>query len=285
MKLEEGESLVSARVCDETQHLLLSTRAGKSVRFPVTAVRQFKSRTSTGVRGVRLSQDDSVISMAVLNGVQIEDMTQKSVYLKIPVATRLRLQRSYRTLDGTENAPEKRSECEAQIAELLAEIPDNIDRAWLASHIRAEQFILTITENGYGKRSSAYEYRVTNRGGSGITNIVTSARNGKVVASYYVDETDQIVLITTQGMMIRCPVYDIRIAGRNTQGVRILRTADDEMVISTARVPAASEEELEESQEALEAATEAEAAAEPLAEEAVEEILEEEIADDSKQED
>ena len=114
----------------------------------------------------------------------------------------------------------------------------------------AEQFILSVTENGYGKRTSAYEYRITNRGGQGIANIETSDRNGLVVASFPVDRHDQIMLVTDAGQVIRCPVDDIRIAGRRTQGVRLFKTADDERVVSVARLDEDANGEEDEAEEA-----------------------------------
>jgi DNA gyrase subunit A len=114
---------------------------------------------------------------------------------------------------------------------------------------KGEEFILTMTENGYGKRTSAYEYRITNRGGSGIVNIITSERNGTVIASFPVLETDQIMLITNKGKLIRCPVHDIRVAGRNTQGVTLLKTATEERVMSAARIADDGEEDNEGNEE------------------------------------
>jgi DNA gyrase subunit A len=123
-----------------------------------------------------------------------------------------------------------------QIEKLISSITSTLSKDVIKEWAKNEQFIITITENGYGKRSSAYEYRVTNRGGSGIVNIITSARNGEVVASYQIDDTDQLMLITTKGRLIRCPVHDVRITGRNTQGVTIFKTNDGEKVISVAKI-------------------------------------------------
>lgn len=219
IRLDEGDKLIGVNVCKDSDHILLASKDGKCVRFPVDAVRVFKSRTSDGVRGMKLEEGNKVISMSVLHGAEIE-MEKREAYLRIPVETRLQI------AQGEEVALE--STLSAEDMKLLAE---------------GEEFILTLTENGYGKRTSAYEYRVTNRGGSGIVNIITSERNGLVIASFPVTSQDQLMLITNKGKLIRCPVGDIRIAGRNTQGVTLLRTAEDEVVVSAARIAEGESEE------------------------------------------
>lgn len=223
MKLEEeDETLVNVRVCTEEQHVLLSAHSGKCIRFPVTAIRVFKSRSSTGVRGMKLGAGDRVVGMSILDGADVS-MEQRTAYLKV--------------------APWKRQDDDESTTEAEAtETNVTLSREEVDRFAEGEQFILTITENGYGKRSSAYEYRVTNRGGSGITNIVTSERNGQVVASMPVENDDQIMLMTNGGKLIRCPVHDIRVAGRNTQGVTIFKTGKDEHVISAIRIPAGDDE-------------------------------------------
>jgi DNA gyrase subunit A len=244
MKLEEeGDRLISVRVCGEDQHVLLSTQNGKCIRFPVTAVREFKSRASTGVRGIRLEEGNEVTSMSILDGTELTDTEIRDKYLKIPSAVRSSLSTALVELSNAEDAI--KAEKEVEIQAIMADIESELDAATIKDWAKHEQFIITITENGYGKRSSAYEYRVTNRGGSGIVNIVTSERNGKVVASYQIEETDQLILITTGGQLIRCPVKDVRIAGRNTQGVTIFRTAKDEKVISVARIKETGEDKAE----------------------------------------
>jgi DNA gyrase subunit A len=218
MRLDEGDSLVGVHVCQDTDHILLAANDGKCLRFPVDAVRVFKSRTSDGVRGMKLADGDKVISMSVLKGAEIE-MEKRDAFLRIPVETRMKL-----------------AEEGADVATLLAGLDIALPQEEILALAKGEEFILTMTENGYGKRTSAYEYRITNRGGSGIVNIITSERNGSVIASFPVLETDQIMLITNKGKLIRCPVHDIRIAGRNTQGVTLLKTAADERVMSAARI-------------------------------------------------
>lgn len=252
MKLDEGDRLTSVRVCDDTQHILLSTKQGKCMRFPVVAVREFKSRASTGVRGIKLSKGNEVTSMSVLNGTELNDIAIREEYLKIPAPVRSELSSllwkqeeaaahvnensdSHLSLVDVTPAPQGES-VEEKITKILTSITSTMSPEAIKDWARNEQFIITITENGYGKRSSAYEYRVTNRGGSGIVNIITSPRNGEVVSSYQIEDTDHLMLITTKGRLIRCPVHDVRITGRNTQGVTIFKTNGDEKVISVAKI-------------------------------------------------
>jgi DNA gyrase subunit A len=215
---EEGEEdnldrIIGVKLLTEDDDVLLATRNGKAIRFKSTDVREFQSRASMGVRGVRLIDDDQVISMSILRRVGTSQ-EEREAYLKCP---------AWR---------EKDTECTLP-AERYAEI------------MEGEQFLLTITENGYGKRSSTYEYRRTNRGGQGIINIVTSERNGGVVASFPVKPGESLMLVTDQGKMIRTTVGDIRIAGRNTQGVTIFNVAGNEKVVSVARIDESDEEEVE----------------------------------------
>ena len=208
------DRLIGVSLLTEGDDVLLATRNGKAIRFMATDVREFQSRTSTGVRGVRLAQGDEVISMSILHRVGTSQ-EEREAYLRF--------------------APwkgEKEGECSIP-QERIAELHDK------------EQFILTITENGFGKRSSAYEYRRTNRGGQGITNIDTSARNGCVVASFPARQGEQLMLVTDQGKMIRTTVGDIRIAGRNTMGVTIFKVAEGEHVVSVAKIEESEEEEIE----------------------------------------
>ncbi|MEQ7872754.1 DNA gyrase subunit A [Sphingomonas sp. ASV193] len=215
---EDGEEdgldrLIGVSLLTEEDDVLLATRGGKAIRFKSTDVREFQSRASMGVRGVRLADDDQVISMSILRraGTTAEE---REAYLKSP---------RWRDRAGADGLTPERY---AEIAE-------------------KEQFLLTITENGYGKRSSTYEYRRTNRGGQGIINIVTSARNGGVVASFPVRPGQSLMLVTDQGKMIRTTVGDIRIAGRNTQGVTVFNVANNERVVSVARIDESEEEEIE----------------------------------------
>jgi DNA gyrase subunit A len=207
------DRIIGVDLLTEEDDVLLATRNGKAIRFLSTDVREFQSRNSMGVRGVRLQGDDQVISMSILRRVGTSQ-EEREAYLRCP---------AWR---------EKDEECTLP-ADRYAEL------------VEGEQFLLTVTENGYGKRSSTYEYRRTNRGGQGIINIVTSERNGGVVASYPVKPGEQLMLVTDQGKMIRTTVGDIRIAGRNTQGVTIFNVADQEKVVSVARIDESEEEEVE----------------------------------------
>ncbi|HEX6072436.1 MAG TPA: DNA gyrase subunit A [Sphingomicrobium sp.] len=214
---EQGDPtdrLIGVELLTEGDDVLIATRGGKAIRFKATDVREFQSRTSTGVRGVRLQPGDEVISMSILRRVGTTQ-EEREAYLKCP---------PWRERDDVECtlSPERYSELNEK-----------------------EQFILTVTENGYGKRSSAYEYRRTNRGGQGITNIDTSERNGGVVASFPAHQGEALMLVTDQGKMIRTTVGDIRIMGRNTQGVTIFRVAEDEHVVSVAKIDESEEEEIE----------------------------------------
>lgn len=216
MRFEDGSAdrLIGVALCHETEDVLLAARSGKAVRFEVTAVREFQSRTATGVRGMDLDAQDEVISLSILKRVG-STPEEREAYLR--AAT-----------------------WKANPAPLEGLKPERFDLM-----AAAEQFILTITANGYGKRSSAYEYRRTNRGGKGIVNIDTSARNGHVVASFPVEPTEQLMLVTDQGKLIRMGVGDIRIAGRATMGVTLFRVADGEHVVSAARIRDSGEDESE----------------------------------------
>jgi DNA gyrase subunit A len=214
---EQGDTtdrLIGVELLTEGDDVLLATRNGKAIRFKATDVREFQSRTSTGVRGVRLLGDDEVISMSILHRVGTTQ-EEREAYMRCP---------PWREREDVEcTLPDDR----------YAELQEN------------EQFILTVTENGYGKRSSAYEYRRTNRGGQGITNIDTSERNGGVIASFPARQGEALMLVTDQGKMIRTTVGDIRIMGRNTQGVTIFRVAEGEHVVSVAKIDESDEEEIE----------------------------------------
>ncbi len=219
IKLDDGDKLIGVMTCSETDQVLLAAKSGKCVRFPIDAVRVFKSRTSDGVRGMKLAEGDKVISMSILKGVEVSH-EERAAYLRLARKRIAGEEAEVHTQEDEETGIQVITISEERFAELASR----------------EQFILTVTENGYGKRTSAYEYRVTNRGGSGIVNIITSARNGGVIASFPVEETDQIMLMTDKAKLIRTPVKDVRIAGRNTQGVTILKTAENEKVVSATAV-------------------------------------------------
>ncbi|MSP82132.1 MAG: DNA gyrase subunit A [Alphaproteobacteria bacterium] len=212
IKLDDDDRLVGVNLCGADQDVLLAAKGGKCVRFPVKGVRVFKGRSSSGVRGITLGKDDAVISCSILGHSEVSSDV-RDLYLRAAIAKR-------------------RGEGEATPAPEVATIPPDA----MAELERREEFILAVTEGGYGKRTSAYEYRITNRGGQGIINIDTSARNGGVVAAFTVADNDEIVLVTDGGQLIRCPVAGIRIVGRGSQGVRVIEVREGERVISVARL-------------------------------------------------
>lgn len=238
MKLEEGEAIADVQLCTEQDDVLLTSARGQCIRFPVTEVRVFKGRDSMGVRGVQLEDGDKLISMAIIRHIEAS-AEERAAYIKLANAVR-------RAQSGTENgADEAESVVEADAEEAVA-APTDIDQARYVEMGAAEQFILTVSENGYGKRTSSFEYRTTRRGGKGIVAMAVNERNGPLVASFPIEETDQIMLVTDGGQLIRCPVNGIRIVGRGSQGVIVFDTAADEKVVSVERV---TEEEGEDADE------------------------------------
>ena len=204
MKLEKGDQIISVKIVNKDQDVMLNTYSGKSLRISSSKIRIFKGRSSKGIKGINLKNDDKVISLTVLNHIKITSDESKA-YIK-------------KSRQDDEDTEETNFEISAK----------KFDELKLK-----EEFILTITENGYGKRSSSYEFRESGRGGQGIINIVTSERNGSIAASYSVKNDDDIMLITNSGQMIRCKVSEIRITGRNTQGVRIFKVEDNDKVVSS----------------------------------------------------
>ena len=225
MKLNEGDALVRVRTCTEDDDVALSTKGGKCIRFPVVDVRVFSGRTSVGVRGIRLKKDDEVIAMSILTHNEIDTET-RDAYLQAEHAQRRLGSSDY----------EDRDEDKARDTELAKrmEEPQFIELA------ENEQFILTVTADGYGKRSSSYEYRISGRGGQGITAINLDrgkdAGEATVVASFAVVDGDQVIMVTNGGQIIRTPVDQISIVGRGARGVRLFNVADDEDVVSVSRV-------------------------------------------------
>lgn len=244
MKLEGDEALVGVNLCHEKDDIMLSTKNGKCIRFPVEKLRLFQSRNSTGVRGIKLESGNKVIAMSVLKHAG-EDSEIKEKYLSIDLEKRLELREA---LIHNKNLKENPT---PDLLMQPKEIPqikvEGLAQSVIEEMALLEEFILTITENGYGKRSSAYEYRITNRGGSGITNIITSKRNGNVVASFPIEGKDQVMVITDKGTLIRTEVGSVRITGRNTQGVTLIK-AKDEMVVSVARIAHTGNKEVDEAE-------------------------------------
>ena len=187
MKLDGNDKIVGVKICKDDQDVILSTKLGKCIRFESKKLRVFKGRSSKGIRGINLKQNDHIVSLSIIN----HDNIKKNGKLD-----------------------------KNQKAELKAK----------------EKFILSITENGYGKRTDHNDYRVTNRGGKGIIGIINSSRNGNVSSSFPVNEGDEILISTNKGRVIRTSVKEIRVAGRNTQGVRIIKLSGEEKVVSAIKI-------------------------------------------------
>lgn len=215
MRLDEGELLIGVKMASDHDDVLLSTSQGMANRFPVDSLRVFAGRESNGVRAIRLAEGDRVINMSILDSLALSPEERDAYYKQ----------------KGMDDAAEDATEGEGR-SESVTLSPERV-----AELTAREQFILTITENGFGKRTSAYAYRTTNRGTKGFANIVTNARNGNVVASFPVQENDDIVLVTDHGRLMRCPVRDIRITRRQAQGVIVFRVDADERVVAVSCVP------------------------------------------------
>jgi DNA gyrase subunit A len=227
MKLDDGEAIVDVQICTERDDVLLTVAGGQCIRFAVTEVRVFQGRTSMGVHGMAMEEGDRVISLTILRHVEAT-ADERAAYLRRAAAVRRGGSVDEEPAGEAEEAANGAIELgEQRYVEMSA----------------AEQFVLTISENGYGKRSSSYEYRTTGRGGKGVVAMDVREKDGSIrrktgrlVASFPVEETDQIMLVTNGGQLIRCPVDDIRIAGRSTQGVIVFDTADGERVVSVERL-------------------------------------------------
>jgi len=220
MKLDSKERIISVQTCTEDNDILLASKKGQSIRFNVDKVRVFASRSSTGVRGIRLSKNDSVVGMAVLNRVKASN-DELRAYLKMSSMMR-------KATADESNDDDDDLDFEGNDIELSTERYSEL--------AASEEIILTVASNGQGKRSSAYEYRTTNRGGKGVIGIKMTKSHGDLVASFVVDENDQIMLIDNSGKLIRCPITDIRIMGRTTQGVKIFNIDKNAHVVSVERI-------------------------------------------------
>ncbi|MGY3291598.1 DNA gyrase subunit A [Bradyrhizobium sp. LM3.4] len=220
MKLDENEAIVDVQICTEHDDVLLTGAGGQCIRFPVTDVRVFTGRTSMGVRGIALGQGDKVISLAILRHVETSS-DERSAYLKMR-----------RAVVGEAATEEAAVDAEAEETSGSYQLAQERYIEMSA----AEQVVLTVSVNGYGKRTSSYEYRTTGRGGKGIVAMSVNNRNGNLVASFPVEDADQIMLVTDKGQLIRCPVEGIRVAGRSTQGVIVFDTAEDEHVVSVEHI-------------------------------------------------
>ena len=223
MKLDEGDSIIGVGVCTTANDVLLTTALGRCIRFAVDEVRVFAGRESTGVRGVRLGENDIVISMAILRGVDATP-AERTAYLKHAKAMNA-------AVTGEADEPSAPEEEEAADEGSVSLSPERI-----AELGAAEETILTVSTEGFGKRTSAYEYRRTGRGGQGLIAHDLTKKGGRLAASFPVEDSDQILLVTDQGQLIRTPVTQVRTAGRNTSGVTIFRTAENEHVVSVERL-------------------------------------------------
>ncbi|SMH60501.1 DNA gyrase subunit A [Azospirillum agricola] len=219
MKLEEeGERLIAVRTCSETDDVLLATSGGKCIRFQVDDVRVFAGRTSTGVRGIKLADGDEVVSMSMLDHVEAS-AEERAAFFKM------------RREEGVEMEGEAAPEAEEVSAEAVTLSPERYEELK-----RREQYILTVSDKGYGKRSSSYEYRVAGRGGQGIWNMEMGERNGSIVATFPVEASHQVMMVTNGGQVIRMPLHDVRVAGRKTLGVTLFRVGAEERVVSVASI-------------------------------------------------
>ncbi len=233
MKLDEGEAIVDVQICAERDDVLLTSAQGQCIRFPVGDVRVFKGRDSMGVRGIALAEGDAVISLSILRHVDAS-AEERAAYLKRAGAVRR----------GQGETPEEAAEAASEVeSEEGASGAIELGEQRYVEMSAAEQFVLTISERGFGKRTSSYEYRTTGRGGKGIVamdnrdkNGAIRARIGRLVASFPVEETDQLVLVTDGGQLIRVGVSGISIKGRKTRGVIVFDTAADEHVVSVERL-------------------------------------------------
>ncbi len=227
MKLNEDDQIIGVQICRDDSDVLLTSYGGLATRFPVTAIRVFKGRDSSGVRGIRLDEGNHVMSMTILNHMDATPAETRA-YIKAANAARRAAG------EELEDSPDLEDEAEA---EDVAEGETSLSTERYNELAEAEQFILTVSRNGFGKRTSSYEYRVTNRGGKGVKSMIVNDRNGSLVNSFPILAGDEIMLVTDQGKLIRTPIHDVRIAGRNTQGVTIFKTAEAEKVVAVEHIP------------------------------------------------
>jgi DNA gyrase subunit A len=231
MKLEAGDGIVGVQVCTERDDVLLTTKLGKCIRFPLGDIRVFKGRESTGVRGVKLAAGDEVVSLTLLHHTDATTAECRA-YLKQASAAR-------RAVTGEEEVAQE---------DVVEESDDNGEEATLTPERYAElgaseQFILTVSENGFGKRTSSFEYRVTGRGGSGIVAMGMGKKNSAIIAAFPVEESDDLMLISNTGQTIRVAVSGISVQGRAAQGVVVFRLEEAERVVSVERIVAETTEE------------------------------------------
>ena len=225
IKLQPETSLVDVKICSENDDIMIATSEGKAIRFNVSDVRVFKGRESSGVRGIKLSKNDQVVSMSILTNVTASSNE------------RLAFTKMSRSDNHTDNVNYDLSESNNETDELV------LSTERYKELQSSEQWILMITSGGFGKRSSAYEYREASRGGQGVSAANIGRREDKVIASFPVEEDDQIMLITSTGQAIRCPVSGISKQSRTASGVKVFDTADGEKVVSVAYIAEKNTEE------------------------------------------
>lgn len=234
MKPDEGDGIVDVRLCTENDDVLLTTANGKAIRFQATDIRRFVGRTSSGVRGIKLADGDEVISMAILRHVDIET-DEARAYMKHANAMRRAL--------GDETGPDTDDD---------DTIETSLDSERLGFLQANEQFVLTLADDGFGKRSSSYDYRCMNRGGQGVAAQDLSRKKGapdaKLVRSFTISEDDQLMIVTDGGQLIRCPVRNISIVSRSARGVTVIRTNAEERVVSVERIEESDEEDGDEAE-------------------------------------
>jgi DNA gyrase subunit A len=232
MKLDDGDKLVRVRTCTEDDDVLLSARGGKVIRFPVSDVRVFSSRASTGVRGIKLAKEDEVIAMSAVRHVKV-GIEERDLYLQAVSAAR-----RLRGGDYTDRDEDKARD---------EELAQRLEEPQFREMAENEEFILTVTDDGFGKRSSAYEYRIAGRGGQGITGIELGRGKGEkaaaIVAAFTVQDDDQIIMVSDGGQIIRCPVDQISTVGRSARGVTVFKVADGETLVSVSRLRDLGDEE------------------------------------------
>ena len=216
IRMDEDDSLVGVCICQNKDHVFLATAKGKAIRFSSEHLRVFKSRTSDGVKGIKLGKDDYLISMTILHGAE-SSMEEREEFLMIPFSKRIKIANNKASPGLTSN----NSILDAKKIEAMAE---------------SEEFLLSISSRGYGKVTSAYGYRITNRGGTGVINMTTTKKTGDVVCSIPAKPTDEIMLITDSGRVIRCKLDKVRVTGRSTQGVILFKTPDSETIVSCALI-------------------------------------------------
>jgi DNA gyrase subunit A len=228
---EEGDAILAVETCTENDDVLLTAESGQCIRFRVDDVRVFKGRDSQGVRGIALGEGDRAISMTILEHVEAEAW-ERAAYLKRSVA-----ERRLASAEEVEEDVELTNEDLGEGGELTDARYES-----LRGH---EQFVLTLTEYGYGKRSSSYDFRVIGRGGKGIraTDVSKVDEIGRLVAAFPVANEDQIMLVSDGGTVIRVPVHNIRLASRATKGVKVFTTAEGEKVVSVERISEPQDEE------------------------------------------